>query len=89
MKTFLKVVLLVIVAVIAVKLLPLTFAVGCAFAAMVLGLIAAGFSAVFALAGGLLALTVILAPIWIPVLALIGLITLIKRANNRSVGVVA
>ena len=84
MKTFLKVVLLLIVAVIAVKLLPLMFAFGWMLAAALVGLLAVGGSAVVALLGAVLALVVILAPIWIAVLALIGLITLIKGGTRSS-----
>ena len=86
MKSFLKVVLLVIVAVIAVKLVPLTFALGCVLAAGVLGLIAVGASAIAALAGAVITLVAVLSPIWVPALAIVGLIALIKRCTRRNGG---
>jgi len=84
MKTFLKIVLLVIVAVVAVKLLPLTFALGCLLAAAIVGLLAIGVSAIATLFGAMIGLAVLLAPIWVPVLALVGLITLIRGGTRSS-----
>jgi hypothetical protein len=84
MKTFLKIVLLVILAVVAVKFLPLLFGLGCVLAAAVVGLLAVGASAVAALFGTMFALAVLLSPIWVPVLALVGLIALIKRSTRNS-----
>lgn len=82
MNTFLKVVLLLLAAVIAVKLLPLTLAVGCIFA-VALGIFAlVGMSLVAALICLGLLLGAVLAPIWIPVLAVIGLVALIKRCHR-------
>lgn len=82
MNTFLKVLLVLVAVVIAVKLLPITLALGCIFAAAL---------AIFALVGmgvvaGLICLGLVLAallsPIWIPLLALVGLIALIKRCTR-------
>ena len=88
-KGVLKVVLLVIAAIVAVKFLPLIFAAGCALAAALVACIALGASAMVALFGTVIVLTAVLSPIWIPVLALIGLITLVKRSNRKSVGLAA
>lgn len=87
MKGFLKVVLLVLLAVIAVKLLPLTFALGCVLALAVLALTAVGVSFIAALVGGVIALVVALSPILIPVLAIVGLVALLKKSNDRPAGV--
>ena len=84
MKTFLKIALLVIVALVTVKLLPAIFGLGCALAAAVLALVAIGASAVAALIGGVIALAAVLSPIWVPALAIVGLIALIKRDSRRS-----
>ena len=84
MKTFLKVVLLVIAAVIAVKFLPHLFALGWLLAVAIVGLLAIGVSVAAAMVGTIVALTVLLAPIWVPVLALIGLIMLIQRSTRNS-----
>ena len=84
MKTFLKVVLLVIVALVALKLLPMIFAFGCLLAAAIVAVLALGGSAIATLFGAMIALAVVLAPIWVPVLALVGLIALIKRGTRNS-----
>ena len=89
MKMFLKVVLLAIVAIIVVKSLPLLVAAGFALAGALLGFIALAASAIAALIGSALVLAVLLSPIWIPILALIGLITLIKRGGRKNGGVAA
>jgi hypothetical protein len=78
-KTFLKVLLIVALAIVAIKLLPLTLAAGCILAVGVAILAAVGVSVV---ALGLLvslAIVALLAPVWLPVLALIGIIALVKR----------
>ncbi len=95
MKTFLVVLLALVGAVVAVKLLPLAlvpviFVLGLLLliGGLLVGGVAAAVAAVLALLVGLLAgglaLVVVLAPIWIPVLAVVGLIALIKRVNARS-----
>ena len=86
MKGFLKVVLLVIVALVAVKLLPLIFGLGCLLAGAVLGFIALVASAVAALIGSAIVVAAVLSPIWIPALAIIGIIALVKRSSHRSAG---
>lgn len=82
MKTFLKVLLIVVAAIVAVKLLPATLAFGCL---MALGLFVAAAVGVSLLALGFcLALVVlaVLTPIWLPVLAIIGLVMLIRRVTR-------
>ena len=95
MKTFLFVLLALVGAVVVVHLLPLALAPVIVVVGLLLligGLLAGGAAAIVAavlallvglLAGGL-ALVVILAPIWIPLLAIVGLIALIKRLNAKS-----
>ena len=89
MKGFLKAALLVIVALVAVKLLPLIFGLGCLLAGAVIGCVALVASAVAALIGSAIVLAAVLSPIWIPALAIIGLIVLVKRSSHRSAGGVA
>ena len=84
MKTFLKVVLLVIAAVIAVKLLPLTLGLGILLGVSIVGLAAVGVSALALILGLGLVLAAVLSPIWIPVLAIVGLVALIKRSSRPS-----
>ena len=86
MKTFLKVLLLLVLAIVAVKLLPITLAAGFVAGLVLVALAVLGLSVV----AGILTLVgvaaVVLAPVWIPVLALIGLIALVKRMR-RTPGV--
>lgn len=84
MKTFLKVLLLVLVALIAIKLLPLTIGLGFVFGLLLVGLLAAGLSLLGGVAVLALVLAAVLAPIWIPVLLLVGLVALIKRCTRRA-----
>ncbi len=82
MKTFVKILLLAALVLIAIKLSPLFFValVAGLLAAVVLGSV--GLSVVAVLAAILLGLAVALAPIWIPVLLIIGLVNLFR--GNRS-----
>jgi hypothetical protein len=89
MNSFIKIVLLLIVAVIAVKLLPLMFGLGWLLAGALLGLLALGASAFAVMMAGGLLLAALLSPLWIPVLVIIGVIALVKRGARRSGGVVA
>lgn len=89
MKTFFKVLLLVVVALIAIKLLPLTIGLGFVAGLVVVGLIAAGLSVIAGVAVLTVALAAVLAPVWIPALLLVGLIALIRRATRKGPPVVA
>ena len=84
MKTFLKVLLLSALLVVAIKLSPVIFlgALVGLIAAMVLG--AVGLSLVAALVAVVLALAVALSPVWIPVLIVVGLISLFKKTGQSS-----
>ncbi|MDP3072099.1 MAG: hypothetical protein Q8N18_17535 [Opitutaceae bacterium] len=73
MKSFLKIFLLVCLALVALKLLPLTLALGCILAILLAGLVALG-----------MGLTVVLAPLWVPVLVVTGIVSLIVRAGRRT-----
>lgn len=84
MKTFLKVVLLVVLAILALKLIPLTLGLGCVLLAVLLGFLALGVSAIVVVTGAMVVVAAVLSPIWVPVLLIIGLIALIRRATRRS-----
>jgi hypothetical protein len=88
-KTFLKVLLLLVAALLALKFLPLIFGLGCAFALAVLGAIAVGASTIVALVGTALVVAALLSPIWVPILLLVGVIALVKRSGRKNGGVVA
>lgn len=84
MNTFLKVLLILIAAVLLVKLLPLAFGLavflGVVIAiAAIVGLGAAGVVICVALG-----LVILLSPVWLPVLAVVGLIALWKKLSNKT-----
>jgi hypothetical protein len=83
MKTFLKVLLVAALLVVAIKLSPVIFigAMLGLFAAALLG--AVGISLVAVLLAVLLALVVALAPIWMPILIIMGLVSLFRK-NGAS-----
>ncbi|RXK53797.1 hypothetical protein ESB00_19130 [Oleiharenicola lentus] len=85
MKTFLKILLVAALLVIAIKLSPVLFlgAIVGLIAAAVLGSI--GLSLVAAFVAVALALVVALAPIWIPVLCVIGLVKLFRTKEPNVV----
>lgn len=85
MKTFLKVLLLVVVALVAIKLLPLTIGLGFVAGLLLVGLMAAGLSLLAGIAVLAVVLGAVLAPIWIPVLLIVGLVALIRRATRKRV----
>lgn len=85
MKTFLKVLLIAALLIVAIKLSPVIFigAILGLIAAAVLG--AVGLSLLAVLVGVLIAFAVALSPIWIPVLAIIGLVKLFRRSEPNVV----
>ena len=83
MKTFLKILLVAAILIVAIKLSPVVFvaaAIGL-LAAAVLGVI--GLSLLAALVAVVVAVAAALAPIWIPVLAIVGAVSLFKKLNDR------
>jgi hypothetical protein len=75
--------LLVVAAVVAVKLLPLTLALGFVLGLLLVGLLVLGLSLVAVVLVAAAALAAVLAPIWIPVLVILGLIALIKKVSAK------
>ena len=73
MKTFLKIFLLVLLALVALKLLPLTLALGCVMAIVLAGLVMLG-----------LGVAVVLSPLWVPALVITGIVSLIVRTGKRA-----
>ena len=84
MKSFLKILLVAALLIVAIKLSPVIFVAAFVglIAAVVLG--AVGVSLGVALAAVLLAFAVALSPIWIPVLAIVGLVSLFRKADRTS-----
>lgn len=83
MNTFLKAVLLILVAVLAVKFLPAIVALGFMLALSVVALGAVGVSLLAAVALAVTVLVAVLAPLWVPVLMIVGVIVLIRRSSRR------
>lgn len=85
MNTFTKIILVAAALIVAIKLSPVIFLAGLLglLAAALLGVV--GLSLLGVLVGLLIALTVSLAPIWIPVLAILGLISLFRRKETNVV----
>jgi hypothetical protein len=88
MKTFLKVLLVAALLIVAIKFSPVIFigAIAGLFAAALLGVV--GLSLLAVLFAVLLALAVALSPIWVPVLVIMGLVSLFRK-NERTPPVVA
>jgi len=83
MKTFLKVFLIVVLSLLAIKFVPFMFLgamVGLLIAAL-LGML--GLGLVAALLAVAIALALALSPIWIPILIVMGVISLFKKLNDR------
>ncbi len=84
MKTFLKILLVAAILIVAIKLSPVIFvgAIAGLIIAALLGSV--GLSLLALLAAVLLAFAVALSPIWIPVLVIVGLVKLF-RTNEPNV----
>lgn len=82
MKTFLKILLVAVLLVLAIKFSPVLFFLALAglIGAVVLG--AVGISLLAALVAVLLAFALALSPIWIPVLVIVGLVSLFRRDRS-------
>lgn len=84
MKTFLKVLLMAAILIIAIKFSPVIF-VGVIVSLLVAGVLGVvGVSLVAALLAVLLAFAVALSPIWIPVLVIMGLVSLFRKTDERT-----
>jgi hypothetical protein len=95
MKLFLKVLLYVLLALVAIKLLPfflfpvliggggLLLVAGLAFGGFVT-VAGLGVAAAAALLAVVIALAAALSPIWIPILAVVGIVALIRRSNRTA-----
>lgn len=81
MKTFLKVLLGVLGAIIAIKLLPKVIGLGVAAVGVVFGLVGAALGIGAAAIAGTIGIATILAPLWVPIALIIGVIALCRRKN--------
>ncbi len=83
MKTFLKVLCLVVLAIIAIKLLPATIGLAFLVGAALVALVAAGVSVLAGVALAGVFLAAVLAPIWVPLALVVGLIALVRRMLRK------
>jgi hypothetical protein len=83
MKTFLKILLLAVLLIVAIKFSPVLFlaAIVGLIGAAVLGVV--GLTLAVALFAVIVALAVALSPIWIPVLVVLGLVSFFRK-NERT-----
>ena len=84
MNSFLKVLGLILLAVVAVMYLPEIFALGVVLGLGVVALGAVGVSVLAALVLVVTVLAAVLAPVWVPVMLLVAFIMLIRRASRRT-----
>jgi hypothetical protein len=84
MKTFLKIALISLVVLVAIKLLPVTLIALAIIAAVIAGALALGLSAAILIALIILACAAALSPIWVPVLAVVGVVALIRKASRKT-----
>ena len=82
MKTFLKILLVAALLLVAIKVSPVLFVAAFAglIVAAVLGVV--GISLAAGLVAVLLAFTVALSPIWLPVLCVIGIVSLCRKSDR-------
>ncbi len=82
MKTFFKVLLIAALLIVAIKISPVLFVA--AFVGLIVAAVlgAVRISLLAALVGVLLALAVALSPIWIPVLCVIGIVSLFRKSER-------
>ncbi len=88
MKTFLKILVIAALLIVAIKISPVIF-VGAFLGLIAAGVLGAvGVSLLAALAAVLLAFAVALSPIWLPILAIVGIISLFRKAGRAPTPVV-
>ncbi len=83
MKTFLKILLVALAVIVAIKLLPLALVLGCVVAGVAAIVAAVGVSLGAGLLAAGLLLALVLSPIWLPILALVGIVALIKKLGAK------
>jgi len=83
MNTFLKAVLLILVAILAVKFLPAILALGFMLGLSVVALGAVGVSLLAAVAFAATVFGAVLSPLWVPGLIVVGVIVLLRRSSRR------
>ncbi len=85
MKTFLKIALIVLAVLVMIKLLPITLLAGCAIGVAAVIALMVGVSAAAAILCIAALFLAVLSPIWLPIVAVIGIISLFRRNKRASV----
>jgi hypothetical protein len=83
MKTFLKILLSPLAIIVAVKLLPVALVLIGVLAAVAVLVAVVGVSLTAGLLGAGLLLALLLSPVWLPIMALVGVIALFKKLIAR------
>ena len=84
MNTFLKITLIVLAVLIGIKLLPLTLAAIGIIAAVALVAAVVGLSALAVVFAVAVAAATILSPLWLPVLLVVGFVTLLRNSRRSK-----
>lgn len=84
MNPFLKVLLIAIGVIVALKVLPFALVMGGLALAGIAAAAIAGLSLVAALLGAAFVVAVLLSPIWVPVLMIVGVIALCRRSQTPA-----
>lgn len=84
MKTFLKILLIVAAVLLTLKLVPVIFGLGVSLIVIVALAAVVGLGAAGVLICIGLALVAALSPIWLPVLAIVGIVALCKKARGPT-----
>lgn len=82
MNTFLKVLLIALAVVVAVKLFPAALLAVCMLGGLSLLLLVLGASAAVVVLGVAIGLITALSPLWLPVLAIVGIVALCRRSSR-------
>ena len=84
MKTFLKVLLIAVAVLVCLKLLPLALGLVCVLLGVLGGLALLGVSFAVLVSIAALVAAAVLAPIWVPVLLVCGLVALCRRSGSMK-----
>lgn len=84
MKTFLKIALIAFGVLVLIKLLPFTLIAGCVIGAVAAAALVVGVSSAAVILCVAALLLAVFSPIWLPVAAVIGIVSLFRRNKRAS-----
>lgn len=85
MKTFLKIALIVLGVLVLIKLLPFTLIAGCVIGAVAAVALVVGVSSAAVILCVAALFLAVLSPIWLPVAAIVGIVSLFRRQKRAAV----